>query len=305
MNQEVVSFVLRFVREGDNEQARWRGVIKHVQSDDTADFARFNDALEFMQERVNDTIRQSFASDEQPTPDKMFAETARLAREHSEADVGVHLSLVAEHEACRWGPLTGDASLRAPDGGMWRDAASAVEHVSVEAARTELRAQVEHALAAGVDVTHIDTHTEALFHPKFIRLYVDLALEYRLPLFFFRANEPALEVLRERAAAYLDQLRRLDERGWPLLDHVIARTMLEIEPEVKVERFRRFFAGLTLFITHPALAGEELAAIDPIGGRFRAKEGEIFSAPEMRAYCESLGIRLVGYRELRERLRAG
>ena len=238
-----------------------------------------------------------------------FAETARLAREHSEADVGVHLSLVAEHEACRWGPLTGDASLRAPDGGMWRDAASAVEHVSVEAARTELRAQVEHALAAGVDVTHIDTHTEALFHPKFIRLYVDLALEYRLPLFFFRANEPALEVLRERAAAYLDQLRRLDERGWPLLDHVIARTMLEIEPEVKVERFRRFFAelrpGLTLFITHPALAGEELAAIDPICVRFRAKDGEIFSAPEMRAYCESLGIRLVGYRELRERLRAG
>lgn len=78
MNQEVVSFVLRFVREEGDGQARWRGVIKHVQSDDTADFARFNAALEFMQERVNDTIRQSFAGDDQPAPEKMFAETARL-----------------------------------------------------------------------------------------------------------------------------------------------------------------------------------------------------------------------------------
>lgn len=78
MNQDVVSFVLRFVREEGDGQARWRGVIKHVQSDDTADFARFSDALAFMQERVNDTIRQSFADDEQPAPEKMFAETARL-----------------------------------------------------------------------------------------------------------------------------------------------------------------------------------------------------------------------------------
>jgi len=236
-----------------------------------------------------------------------FAETARLAREYPEADLGVHLSLVAEHEACRWRSLTGDPSLHAPDGGMWRDAASAVEHVTAEAARAELRAQVEQALAMGVDVTHLDTHTEALFHPQFIAIYVDLALEYRLPLFFFRPSEQIVAALGERAPMYLEQLRRLAERGWPLLDHVIARTMLEVEPEEKAARFRRFFAelrpGLTLFITHPALGGEELDAIDPIGGRYRAKEGEIFRSREIREYCESLGVRLIGYRELRDRLR--
>lgn len=237
-----------------------------------------------------------------------FAETTRLAQEHPDVDLGVHLSLVAEHEACRWRSLTGDPSLHAPDGGMWRDAAAAVEHVTVEAAEAELRAQVEQALAMGVDVTHLDTHTQALFDPKFIALYVDLALEYRLPLFFFRAHEGALAALGERADAYLEQQRRLEERGWPLLDHVIARTMLEIEPEEKEARFRRFFRelrpGLTLFITHPACSGEELAAIDPIGGRYRAREGEIFRTREMRDYCESLGIRLIGYKEVRDRLRS-
>lgn len=79
MNQEVVSFMLRFVREESNGQAaRWRGVIKHVQSDDTTDFARFSDALQFMQEHVDEAIRQAFASDDKLTPERMFAETARL-----------------------------------------------------------------------------------------------------------------------------------------------------------------------------------------------------------------------------------
>jgi hypothetical protein len=79
MNQEVVSFVLRFVREESNGQpARWRGVIKHVQSDNTADFAHFNDALRFMQSQVDDAIRQAFAEDTPPTPENILAETARL-----------------------------------------------------------------------------------------------------------------------------------------------------------------------------------------------------------------------------------
>jgi polyhydroxyalkanoate synthesis regulator phasin len=77
MNQDVVSFVLRFIREeGNGGPARWRGVIKHVQSDRTADFARFGDALQFMQAHVDEAIRQTFA--EPVDPEKLFAETARL-----------------------------------------------------------------------------------------------------------------------------------------------------------------------------------------------------------------------------------
>lgn len=79
MNQDVVSFVLRFIREeGAGQPARWRGVIKHVQSDHTADFARFDDALAFMQDHVNEAIRQAFAGDESLSPERIFAETARL-----------------------------------------------------------------------------------------------------------------------------------------------------------------------------------------------------------------------------------
>lgn len=79
MNQDVVSFVLRFIREeSDGQPARWRGIIKHVQSDDSADFARFNDALKFMQGHVDEAVHRAFAGDEPPRPENVFAETARL-----------------------------------------------------------------------------------------------------------------------------------------------------------------------------------------------------------------------------------
>ncbi|HYM15950.1 MAG TPA: polysaccharide deacetylase family protein [Dehalococcoidia bacterium] len=241
-------------------------------------------------------------------PAPWFMETAALQRQHPGADIGIHMTLTAEYETYRWRSLTGRPSLHAPDGGMWRDVASVVAHVSTEDARAELRAQVEHALASGIDVTHLDTHMGAVIGPKYIAPYVDLAVEFRLPLFFIRPSDRRLDALGDGAAAYLEQARRLDALGWPLLDHAIHRTLSEIEPDDKDARFREFFAGLrpglTHFLVHPAKGGEELDAMTPADCRHRAKEYELFRRPDLRAYCESLGIKLTGYREIRDRLRA-
>lgn len=79
MNQDVVSFVLRFVREeGGGQPARWRGVIRHVQSDHSADFGRFHDALQFMQAHVDEAIQQAFLAQETLSPEHILAETTRL-----------------------------------------------------------------------------------------------------------------------------------------------------------------------------------------------------------------------------------
>ena len=61
MDQEMVSFVLRFVREaGEEQQARWRGVVKHVQSNAEVSFTQFSEALAFMQGYVNEVAQTSF-----------------------------------------------------------------------------------------------------------------------------------------------------------------------------------------------------------------------------------------------------
>lgn len=244
-------------------------------------------------------------------PAPWFMETVALQKRHPEADLGIHMTLTAEYETYRWPALTGHGagtSLHAPDGGMWRDVASVVAHVSADEARAELRAQVEHALAMGIDVTHLDTHMGTVMHPKFMPPYVDLAIEFRLPLFFIRPSERRLHALGDAASVYAEQTARLEARGWPLLDNVIVQTLSEIEPEDKDRRFRDFFAhlrpGLTHFLCHPAKGGEELDAMTPIDCAQRAKEYELMRSPALREYAASLGVKLTGYREVRNRLRA-
>lgn len=83
MEQDLVSFVLRFVREaGEDQQARWRGMIKHVQSNTETGFTQFAEALAFMQGYVNEVVEASFEETQrmgqafgEANP---FMETARL-----------------------------------------------------------------------------------------------------------------------------------------------------------------------------------------------------------------------------------
>jgi hypothetical protein len=61
MDQDMVSFVLRFVREASEEQqARWRGVVKHVQSNSESSFSNFAEAMTFIQKHVNELIVATF-----------------------------------------------------------------------------------------------------------------------------------------------------------------------------------------------------------------------------------------------------
>ena len=60
----------------------------------------------------------------------------------------------------RWRPLTGVSKegLTDPDGYFWAEVPDVRRNADPEAVERELRAQVEAALAAGIDVTHLDCH---------------------------------------------------------------------------------------------------------------------------------------------------
>lgn len=256
-------------------------------------------------------LRGSLTCGSTLVPAPWFMETVSLQKRHPECDIGIHMTLTAEYENYRWPSLSGRGAatpLHAADGGMWRDVANVVARVSEDEARAELRAQIEHALAMGIDVTHLDTHMGTVMHPRFLPPYVDLAIEYRLPVFFIRPSDRRLSALGEGAAVYAAQTAKLESRGWPLLDNVIVQTLSEIAPADKDRRFREFFAalrpGLTHFLCHPAKGGEELDAMTPADSGHRAKEYELMRTPALREYAEGLGIKLTGYREIRERLRA-
>ena len=98
-------------------------------------------------------------------------------------DIGVHLTLNCEYEAYRFGPITHAPSLLSGEAGFPRRIADLWEHADPEEVLRECRAQIERALAWNIDVTHLTPHLTAItLRPEFFDIYLELAVEFRLPI---------------------------------------------------------------------------------------------------------------------------
>jgi hypothetical protein len=99
------------------------------------------------------------------------------------ADIGVHLTLTAEWDTYRWGPVTAGPSLLDAEGRLPRTIEEVWDRADLDEVRAELRAQIDQAERWGLDVTHLDSHMGTLqLHPLYFDIYLDLAVEYSLPL---------------------------------------------------------------------------------------------------------------------------
>ena len=244
-------------------------------------------------------------------PCPWFREAAERARQSPALDLGIHLTLNSEWPHYRWGPVAGRGrvpSLLDEQGFLPRTALETVQRARPEEAEVELRAQIEMALAAGIDVTHFDSHMGTVFFPPFVDLYVKLARDYRIPVFAVRPEKQAL--VRAGLAAAEPILRRvaetLEAAGFPLLDAVDADSLDfppgdgEAHTRMRMERLGR---GVSYWIIHPAKEGEELRAITP-DAHARAFEHGFYGGAASRSAFERAGVRRVGMRALRELMRA-
>ena len=237
-----------------------------------------------------------------------FQEAVQMAKANPQLDLGVHLTLTAEYPTYRWPALSSrdpETGLLDADGYLWATREDAVRKVSVAAAEGEMRAQIDGALAAGIDVTHIDTHMGSVVHPKFLGSYLRLAHEYGVPAFLPRITRDRLQALGEgdMADEFLQVLAMIDTDQVPTLDDIIIETLV---PKTSKHGFYRDLIkgvqpGLTHLLFHPAVAGAELEAIADTHAS-RHADYEAFLDRSLRDFAESLGIHLVGYRDLKAHL---
>jgi predicted glycoside hydrolase/deacetylase ChbG (UPF0249 family) len=244
-------------------------------------------------------------------PCPWFPAAAEMQRRHPGMDLGVHLTLTSEWQHYRWRPLTGrlsDSSLIDAQGFFPRTDPEVQAGGDPEEAAAEMQAQIERALQFGIDVTHIDTHMGAVAHPKFIPAYLQLAGQFRLPPMIPRGDAAVYESLgldRESASLLAGLLTKLEQDGTPLVD-AVAGLPLD-QPQGQLELAKSMLsdlpAGLTHFILHPSIDTPELRAITP-DWPSRVANYETFMSREFREFIRSSGLHLIGYRELREVIRA-
>ncbi len=246
-------------------------------------------------------------------PCPWFPAAAGFCRQHPDLDIGVHLTITSEWASYRWGPLsTRDQAtgLLDDEGYFFRKNADVQARAEPSAVAAELAAQLDRALAAGIDVTHIDTHMGTVVHPRFLQAYRDLALQHRLPLFLPRpAPAAAIAARRQMPAqsaleAMLPIVQELEERGVPLFDHFTALPLSDASE--RIERARRVFdalpPGLSVFILHPAQDTPELRAICP-DWPARVADYQAFMSEELQRHVRAAGIHVIGYKALREMVR--
>jgi predicted glycoside hydrolase/deacetylase ChbG (UPF0249 family) len=237
-------------------------------------------------------------------PCPWFPEIAAYARQHPDKNFGVHLCHTSEWGKYRWGPVADRKDvpgLLDPEGYLWRGVEEVYQHAKPEEARIEARAQIRRALAAGIDVTHLDSHMGTLqLNPEFMKVYLQLAVEFDLPLrmasqeTLARFGQPEL---RNQVAA----------QGIVFTDDFIYDELPEEKQGVTdfwLKIVKQLKPGVTELYIHAALPTDELKAITGSWAT-RAAEFEVFTHNEaMKRLVAEQKIILIGYRPLRELQRA-
>lgn len=232
-------------------------------------------------------------------PCPWFPEIAAYAKSRPQADFGLHLTHTSEWKKYKWGPVASKSDVPGlvdPQGYLWPDIMSVYKNSSPEQAYIEARAQIHKALAAGIDVTHLDSHMGALqFNDNYFQVYRRLAKEFDLPL-----RMGSQEVLTAAGGGH--QRGQLDGDGIVYPDHLIhgGRKPGESVTDYWKRMLSDLKPGVTELYIHAALPGEEMKEITN-SWQERATEYELFTKDaEIRRLLESQGVKRIGFRPLRE-----
>ena len=246
-------------------------------------------------------------------PCPWFSEIAEAAAGDAGLDCGVHLTLNSEMTHYRWGPITrpgASSGLLDSDGYLWPDVASVRRHAHPDAVEAEWRAQIERAQAAGIDVTHLDTHMGSALAPEWCDRYVALGIESQVPALItgaLSAYGPMNHLAGAGHGPFREAVAEARSAGMPVFDEVLETDFKR--PRGQPADYEAMLGGLNTDLVycafHPnAPGGAEIEVIEPAKFHVRTDEYELFGTTRWKEWLESRPLTLTTMRELREAWRA-
>ena len=228
------------------------------------------------------------------------------ARQHPDADIGIHLDLTAEWQTLRWPGIAGRAeapSLYDAEGFLPASTEQVARQASAADVEKELRAQVARARELGLVPTHLDWHMAGVMvKPEFFQAFLRVAHETHvvpaIPMELLRMNAPVLGV-----APGLWQYVKPDE---VLVDHFVMAM-----PGMKPEQWPAYYEGIirglepgsiTQIIVHLGYDDAEQRAVtaghDDYGAAWRQRDLDFFLSPAAKKLMSENNVRLTTWREL-------
>ena len=239
-----------------------------------------------------------------------FDRAVEQARACPGLGVGVHLTLVEEQPVCDSRRI---GSLVQEDGRLPRNYRALLSGVALRRIRladieTELRAQVEKCVRAGLTPTHLDSHQHVHALPAILRLVLAIADDYRIPGIRLPRDAPTrASGMRSGAAvakSLLCLLARYDARAFPIGRFATCDQAAGIYDSGNLSEDRllrileRLTEGDTELICHPGREeGSGMERYARWNYHWRTELAALLSRP-VRQMIEKRNIVLIGYRDL-------
>lgn len=233
-----------------------------------------------------------------------FSEIAHYASAHPGADLGIHLTLTSEWKYYKWGAVsTTDytSGLLGSNGFFYNDVDSLGMMARPSAVKAELKAQIEKAIHAGIQPTHLDAHMGCCFiNRDFFKAYLDLAHEYKLPCLL---NVDAFKLM-----FHLDISDLISDK-----DVVTDKVFMALSPAPLQDRAAYYThilnslePGLNCILLHAAFDDDEMQAITvehpDYGAAWRQADYDFFASSACKQTLEKNHIRLITWKEIKEKL---
>jgi predicted glycoside hydrolase/deacetylase ChbG (UPF0249 family) len=237
------------------------------------------------------------------------SEVAAASAGDPSLDLGVHLTLNAEQQWYRWRPVSqppASAGLTDDDGYLRRSVAQVRASAHPDAVETEWRAQIDRALAWGVDVTHLDAHMGSALAPEWCDRYVALGVEYGVPALItstfagYDPNNHLAGTTDEQFSAFVAQA---GDAGMPVFGRVLETDFGRPRGGAHdyPAKLHSSSEELVYCAFHPCRPGPgEIEAIEPGSHHVRVDEYELFRSDSWLAWLREQPFEVVGMRELRD-----
>jgi predicted glycoside hydrolase/deacetylase ChbG (UPF0249 family) len=228
---------------------------------------------------------------------------ARYYRENPQVDVGIHITLTAEWDYYKWGgisPAGEISSLLDENGYFYASVEEVGQHAKADEVEKEIRAQIERALALGINPSHLDTHMgSVLAKPEFVQIYMKLGKEYNLPVFAPRMMLMGMP----------EEMREMVKTEFVLVDHFFM--LNEAKPGVSwmdlySPMVEKMGSGLNQLIVHVALDNAEMQGVTinypAFGSKWRQNDLDLLCSKKFQDLLKEHKIQLVGWKEIKELL---
>lgn len=249
-------------------------------------------------------------------------EACQFAKKNPQFAIGVHLTFTSEWATYRWSPVgtSNTDSLRDELGFMHPESIDVEKNADIKEVAAEIHAQINRLKALGLTPSHLDNHMGSLYgietgRFELLQLVLSIAGKYGLPFRFPGTFTDAqmsntmldIKIDKEQIMGLVGQLNAYAHSvGVVNPDFLLPgewtgpqNDSYDNYRDYIYELYKTFPEGVTETYIHPALECDELKGITNSWHR-RVWEYKLFSDPKTKQHIDSLGIKLINYRDLAE-----